>query len=391
MMKYQYQLVILGSTNQYEEKILQVFYRHLEELGISKEFFIEIRAENFVSEYKQTSPVCCLYFGGDKTLDTDAVSVLLEKAAFIIPVVSDLSAVNNVIPDVLNKINAFAVSAKTDIERLVSYMLESFSLLRTSRRVFISYKRSETSSIAVQLFEQLEKNGFDVFLDTHSVRPGDDFQEELWHRMADTDVLIMLNSPDFFTSSWTTEEIEKASIMSIGIVQILWPQVTFERQTELSFPVMLKNSDFVSGKVLTKDSLLTDVMIKKIVEQVESVRARTLASRRSNIINEFMREAGQQNKQACVQPENYIVLKGQQQTVGDILIPAVGVPQSITYDYSRKLYSRLPDTQRPRYLYLLYDHRCIKQKWLEYLSWLDLNLPIKTVRIVEAKEWLKKH
>src|SRR5574344_1405570 len=140
-MKYRYQLIILGSANQYEENILQLFYRHVKELGLPKESFIEIRAENFLLEYKQTSPVCCLYFGGDKNIDTDAVTGLLGNAALIIPVVSDLSTVNDMIPDVLTRINAFALSADTDIERLVSCMLESFNLLRTSRRVFIS--RSE--------------------------------------------------------------------------------------------------------------------------------------------------------------------------------------------------------------------------------------------------------
>src|SRR5262249_25131364 len=51
---------------------------------------------------------------------------------------------------------------------------------------------------------------FDVFLDTHSVSVAADFQAALWHRLCDSDVLVMLDTPDYFASRWTTAEWGRA-------------------------------------------------------------------------------------------------------------------------------------------------------------------------------------
>lgn len=83
------------------------------------------------------------------------------------------------------------------VSAVVNCALESFRLLRKSRRVFISYKRSESTGVAQQLFDLLIRNGFDPFLDSYSIRPADNFQEELLHRMTDSDVLIQLYTPEF--------------------------------------------------------------------------------------------------------------------------------------------------------------------------------------------------
>lgn len=40
----------------------------------------------------------------------------------------------------------------------------------------------------------LSGRGFDVFLDTHDIRPGNPFQEMLFQRLADSDVVIMLDT-----------------------------------------------------------------------------------------------------------------------------------------------------------------------------------------------------
>ena len=52
------------------------------------------------------------------------------------------------------------------------------------------------------MYEALESHHFDVFLDTHSIEKGEPFQEELWHRMTDCDVILLLNTPDFLESHW---------------------------------------------------------------------------------------------------------------------------------------------------------------------------------------------
>ena len=105
----------------------------------------------------------------------------------MVPVVPTLDRFSEFVPDDLRPINGMALrSEDPELERVASVLLEGLGLLRKSRRLFISYRRVETQGIAIQLYEQLDGNGFDVFLDSHSIRPGEPFQEVLWHRLADT-------------------------------------------------------------------------------------------------------------------------------------------------------------------------------------------------------------
>ena len=107
-----------------------------------------------------------------------------------------------------------------DWDRVASVLLEGLGLLRKSRRLFISYRRVETQGVAIQLYEQLDASGFDVFLDTHSLRPGEPFQEVVWHRLADTDVVVLLDSPGFLASRWTEEELARANSTNLQILQL---------------------------------------------------------------------------------------------------------------------------------------------------------------------------
>ena len=80
------------------------------------------------------------------------------------------------------------------MSELASAILECVGLMRRQRRVFLSYRSVESRAAALQLHDLLTARGFDVFLDTHVIRPGDPFQDVLWHRLCDSDVLIMLDT-----------------------------------------------------------------------------------------------------------------------------------------------------------------------------------------------------
>jgi len=389
-MTTKYQLIKIGDDNPYYSEVLDTLYRHVVELGLLKESIIEIDENNFHIEYKGNSPTFCLYFGNDSGAfkNLDLLKILIKDANLILPIASDLEKFRIQIPPELRNVNGFELSSNNDIEKLVSCILEGLSLLRLSRRLFISYKRDESSTVAIQLFEQLEKNGFDVFLDTHSIRPGEPFQEELWHRMADTDVVVLLNTPGFLNSNWTTQELAKANSMSIGILQIIWPTHKLERDAELSIPIQLIDSDFGNNIFQMPSSYLTDISISNITSQVESLRARSLASRQDNIISEFIASSNNVGKKADLQSEKFITVK---QTDGKelVIIPTVGIPQAFTYNQSEELVTRIK-SKNVVGAYLLYDHRNIREKWLNHLAWLDNYLPIKSIKIVDAEKWLSK-
>ncbi|TDN93391.1 TIR domain-containing protein [Salegentibacter sp. 24] len=388
-MEAKYQLILLGSTNDFKQEVISVFLKHIQELGMNSDS-VEIISEKNFNRYRANFPVFCIYFGDTNSnyQNLDLIKQLLADSSLILPVVSNLKNLNSEIPEILRSINGFELNSKYDIEKLVSCTLEGLSLLRLSRRVFISYKRDESSSVAIQLYEKLEANGFDVFLDTHSVRPGEPFQDELWHRMADTDLVLLLNTSGFLKSEWTTKELAKANSMSIGIYQLIWPDHKQEREAELTIPMKLTTSDFIENGKINSRSILRDESLIKIVSQSESLRARSLASRQDNIISEFLSTANNLRKAACLQSEKFITLKNSDNEEV-VIIPTVGVPQAFTYNQSEELISQIKNRNVEK-AYILYDHRNIREKWINHLSWLDNYLPIKTIKIIEAEKWLKK-
>lgn len=387
-MATKYQIILLGFKNPLIKSILKVFYRHINELGLKDESIIVIKEGNFYEEYKANAPSFCLYFGNENDVNTndDLLKSLIENGTLILPIVSDFNDFSNRISSLLHNFNGFQLSSENEIEKLVSLMLEGFGLLRLSRRLFISYKRDESSTVAIQLFEQFEKCGFDVFLDTHSIRPGEPFQEELWHRLADTDIVVLLNTPGFLKSNWTTQELAQANTMSIGILQLIWPGHRLERDAELSIPFQLADKDFGNLRFTDSKSYLADSSIEKIVSEVESLRARSLAARQNNIITEFLVSAKRANKKIDLHPEKFMTALNSNGKEF-VIIPTVGVPQAFTYNQSEELVNRIK-FENVTEAFLLFDHRNIRDKWLKHLAWLDSYLPIKTIKIVEVDKWL---
>src|SRR5690606_14306290 len=228
------------------------------------------------------------------------------------------------IPKLLENQNGLIYDTTKDI-KIVNLILESFGRLRNTRKVFVSYKRDQSTSVAIQLYEALERNNFDVFLDTHSIIQGEPFQEELWHRMTDCDVILLLNTSKFLESEWCEKEIAESGAKKIGVVQLIWPNHKLERMAEICFPRQLYSHDFKNYVYNDKDvSKLTDKTISEIVQQVESVRARNLASRQDELITNFLNTARKYNKKVNLQPERFITeeIDGNKRR---IFIPTVGI------------------------------------------------------------------
>lgn len=390
-METKYQLIFLGQKSPFRPDIETAFFQHVEELGLDKKNVKIIDETNFDQDYIANAPAYCIYFGTKNSAfeNIPQIERLKADATLILPIVNAITDFNASIPEQLRPINGFQLAAKNDIEPLVNHALEGLGLLRLSRRLFISYKRDESSTVAIQLFERFEKAGFDVFLDTHSVPKGEVFQEELWHRLADTDIVVLLNTPGFLQSHWTTQELAQASSMSIGILQLVWPNYKPERSSELSIPVYLAETDFDNKLFADAKSYLTDAVMDVIVSQAESLRARSLAARQDNIVTEFIRSADNAHVSVSLQPEKFITMKNSKDEE-IVIIPTVGVPQAFTYNQSEELVKRIKQTAVSA-IHLLYDHRNIRTKWLDHLAWLDNYLPIKTIKLTDRESWLNKN
>jgi hypothetical protein len=388
-MQFKYQLVFLGSTNKYTSNIISTFKSRVKELGVLQNLISYLNAKNFDTKYQSNLPTVGIYFGNESGTfkDESQLLFLLNDSNIILPVVQNIKKYTSCTPTILHPINGFELKSKANIDALVNHILEGLSLLRLSRRLFISYRRKESASVAIQLFERLESAGFDVFLDTHSVRKGDIFQDELWHRLVDTDVVVLLNTKGFLKSQWTKEELAKASGMSIGILQIIWPNHLPEPSSKLSIQFQLSNKSFISNKYSGSNAHLQTVPLNKIIRLTESLRARSLGARQDNIITEFINICRRYAIKCALQPQKFISIGSKGKDY--IIIPTVGIPHAFTYDQSRELIDRIR-AKKPTGIILLYDHLNIRERWLKHIAWLDEYLPVTSLKVFEAEEWIKK-
>lgn len=386
-MKYKYQLILLGENLELFEKLKLELFRRFDELKLVHDLLKIITKENIV-EYTGAEPAYVIYSGHKDNLDPKTKDILEKQkldSNIILPVFLD--DFNKEIPDVISSLNG--LKFQDNLSKISNLILEGFELLRKNRKIFISYKRSESSNIAIQLYEALEANNFDVFLDTHSVDKGENFQEELWHRMTDCDVILMLNTKEFLKSEWCEKELEKAHLKRIGIVHLLWPDCDFERFAHLAESIKLQNSDFDRPLFsdLTKGRLIQP-KVKEVLNLVEAVRARNLASRQDALITEFT-QAGHNNKvELNLQFSRYLT---QELSTGKriVYIPTIGIPQSINCQNSQRLIQRIEDREIDS-IHLIYDDMSIRNYWLDHLEWLNKRLEIQTIKKQEFNTWFKK-
>ena len=236
-----YQIGVLGADHSQQlERLTEAIQRFVEPFGLDVGTHVSILDAQACLARAPKEAFVAVYFGGPKhNAETlDATRALIGENLPIIPVVSDLRRFTAEIPAELRFANGMDLpAAGPEFEVLASALLECLGLLRRQRRVFVSYRRADSTPAALQLHEALGAAGFDVFLDTHDVRPAEDFQAVLWHRLCDSDVMVMLDTPGYFESRWTSGELGRALIKKVAVLGVVWPGHTPERQTQLREPI----------------------------------------------------------------------------------------------------------------------------------------------------------
>ena len=291
-MTFKYQLIFLGDVeNPACEEIKKRFYESTGQMGMPGEAFLNICATDFNALYLNKQPSFVFYFGRKDHNDRDKVILekLMANGDAIIPVFFNDGAFYEEIPEVIQKMNGKQYKTES-VNRFANYALESLRLLRENRKLFISYRRTDSTPVANQLFDALVRNNYDVFLDAYSIGAARNFQEELHHRLSDCDVLIQLYTENFKKSDWCIEEIVAANQKQIGVVEIVWPGQKLDVHNHLCEPILLKPEDFEGG-FKDASSVLTNATLNKVLLIVESVRARNMAARQDNLVGEFIAEA----------------------------------------------------------------------------------------------------
>lgn len=381
-----YQCLLLGDDGGRQAQLRDALGARLADLGLDRDA-IRFLVTDEADQISPRAPSMAVFFGSpDQTRDMPLIARLIDDSSVIVPVVSSLQRVTQELPPQLRHINALEVDGSGQgLERLSGLILEIFRLLRAERRLFISYRRLDAQPFAERIYDALDARGFDVFLDVRSVPPAVDFQSELWHRMSDSDVIILIDTPGFRKSRWTTAELARANATNIQILHLLWPGQQEDAESAFSHFSRLSRGDFWGG-ILGKGRWVRRSAIARICNEAEKLRARAIASRYRYLVDNFCDAARDLGLDPSVQPTQWISIGGLRQGKSLAVVPAVGVP---TANRIHEIFGAIEALQN-RDIWVIYDNRGILDTWLEHLDWLDHHLPIRTVRMSRAPDLLRE-
>lgn len=364
-----YEIAILGSPTAEQIAAIQTAFQRVAgqfKLRIGDDIALEVKPP----EFRPSQRVCAaaVFFGAPGAASFDITNVIDMQAVPVLPVASAPSAVTTEIPLALQSLNCIFTDSST-IDRIFSAALECIGLLPRQRRVFLSYKRNEATAAAVQLFAELSARQFDVFLDTHAIGAGVEFQEALWHQLCDVDVLLMLETPGYFKSRWTSAEYGRALSKCIGVVRVQWPDSTPSIHTGTASRVELLPEE------LKEDGCLAEGALIRIGEQLEAMRSLSQATRQLSLINAVQSAVEQvEGKMIGVGAKRAMLLK--LRSGRDVLVqPTIGVPTSLTLQDTRERAGKIDSA-------VVYDHFGMAKSHQSHLDWLAQNVP--------GTRWMKR-
>ena len=364
-----YELALLGAPT--KEQVEEIRNR-LESAAIALkmkvggDIALSVQPTQFAPKSRSAS--AALYFGASGGGKATLAGVVDLGSIPVLPIASNDKSIDAEIPPDLRSFNCMFLD-KHSVERIFNTLLECVGLLPRQRRIFLSYLRREATPAAVQLFAELSARQYEVFLDTHAIGSGVEFQEALWHQLCDVDVLVMLETPNYFSSRWTSAEYGRALSKGIGVLRIQWPDSTPSIHTGTASRVELIE------KEIDKFGHLDEAAINRIASQLESVRSLSHATRQVSLANSI--------HDAVATVEGHVNGIGANRAIHvtlrsgrSILVqPTYGVPTAVT----------LQDTLEragTSECAIVYDHFGMKKSWQSHLDWLEAK--------VQGTRWIKR-
>jgi len=367
-----YELAILGDAPaEIRDALITALSEGVAELGLAIGSTVSLfqgPPENFRPEGERCAAALC--FQVDRESE-ESLRWLMNRNIPIVPVATKTSAFVTELPAVLQPLNGLSLD-RVDAKALANALLECASLLPRQRRVFLSYRRTESTEAALQLYAALSARLYDVFLDTHGIYPGRHFQEVLWQRLCDSDVLLFLDTPSYFESRWTSAEFGKAQWRGVAVLRAAWPGVALDPRAQLATTHSLENSSFVTG---TK--LLTEAAVSALCNEVERLRTISVTSRYQQLVStlaDSVRRGGGRIEGTSLR-RSLIVSTPMRQKIA--VYPTLGVPTTYT------LHEATLDGH-PSPVAVLYEEAEVEEReWHAHMKWIAQYLK-QAVRLVDS-------
>lgn len=374
-----YELAILGSMPEAQRLALEAALAdHVGDFGLGLGDDVVVHDGRTVDARNPRAAFAAVYFGGAQNNDDEMHARRIVAASQpVIPVIASNGDFVRDIPEFLQAANGVRLDdGDPRLHVLASAMLECVGLLRRQRRVFVSYRRPEARAAALQLHDLLSSKGFDVFLDTHDIRPGDPFQDVLWHRLCDSDVMVMLDTPSYFDSKWTRQELGRALAKEIHVLRVIWPEHKPTKMMDLAETIYLDSAELQGA-----DGPLVEGAAQQIALAVEDIRSRSIASRYMSFTGRLRADAervGARVEGVGAHRAISITLMNENRVWA---YPVVGVPTAETLNEVAEKARQANQRCTP---ILVYDSIGIRDTWGAHLKWLDDN--IKVVRSMKLSE-----
>jgi hypothetical protein len=372
MKKPFYELAVFGNPppDVLEQIITQVNVR-LQELGLSSPNHVSLYIGE-PSKFQRSTDRCgaALCFPIHKDEEASITS-LMDGGFPVIPVAPTKDDLGMLFGPVVGALNGIGID-EIGVDGTVLALFECASLLPRQRRVFLSYRRAESTEAALQLYAALSERQFDVFLDTHDIHPGKHFQEVLWQRLCDCDVLLFLDTEKYFENRWTDAEFGRANWRGIPLVRAAWPEVPLNERAQLATSVELTKADFSK-----RYSRLKQSAVVRLCDAVEDARTRSVASRftqlTSTLVDSVKRGGG---KVEGVSLRRSLIVKTPAGT-RIAVYPALGVPTSYT------LYDATRDGHPPPVAVVYDDGGIDERDWTAHMDWISTHVK-GVVRLVSS-------
>lgn len=367
-----YEVALLGdSTPALRQFVVDGLRVAAEEFGLvwDIDFRVTDARPSFSPSPQSASVVVVL--GGNDVVSEPLEPLFDVGSVPALPVATTARSVSDEIPLALRPFNCVLLDAHGP-DRIVPAVLGSLGLLPEERRIFLSYRRDASTPAAVQLFAALSARQYHVFLDTHSINVGADFQESLWHQLCDIDVLLMLETEGYFASRWTAAEYGRALSKGIGVLRVTWPDTTPNMVTGTASRVELLAPE------LRPDGTLEHEAIERILHQMERVRVTSHAARHRSLVDHLgyaVRLIG--GRVTAIGPHRAMHIE---LATGETLLvqPILGVPTSLTL---QQAIERAQQSEAA----IIYDHLGIRPTWQQHMQWLAGKIPgARWVKATEA-------
>jgi len=403
----QYQLITLGpNAKLFEHRVRQELCDGFRELDLDPACDLAILGVNQRSQINAKCSIVGLWYCGDSPFEgeaehTEALDSLLAMGVALFPLVETLDVCAKTIPKLLQPVNGIEWSDA----RLTGDILKAFGLTRQLRQAFISYKRSDSAGIAKQLAHILFDRGYQVFLDTASIERGVQFQDTLHERLANIDLVILLDSPHALDSVWVHEELDMVNQLGLGVLQLAWTQpdpneptsvkLLATPGTEFSFRYGLEPKHFEDpGKTIGPEATLKAEALKEVADRAEQARIRSLGARRMRVVSYLRAEASRFDLAVSARPAGPVEILKEGHVISTVF-PIIGLPDAwVIYEQERRIVEGkggvTPVSDLGVYR-IVYDGLGILDDRLKHLSWLNDHVELKTLRTELLQDWLKTH